>query len=89
MKALMLGLAMMTVVAVDMCHAQDRSLFQRNTDAIRRNESAGNVGGRATGPDTGPMPNDQRLGGGGLGGGPQGGNRPDGPNVDAINQRNQ
>lgn len=69
--------------------AQERSLFDRNRETLRNAERDGRVSRDNMGPDRGPMPRDQQLGGGGFGGGRGGGNEQGGPNQRAINERNQ
>lgn len=63
--------------------AAEKSLFERNSEAIQRAERQGNVGGRATGPDTGPG-RGEGITHQGLGTGRGGGNAPGGANDRAI-----
>ncbi len=75
--------------AVQAADDDDRSLFDQNSNAIRNQEAQGNVGGRATGPDTGPPDPRLALPPSGLGGGAQGGNNQGGANMQAIQRPNE
>ena len=60
---------------------EGKSNFDRTHDAIDRNMQPGND----RSPRLGEGPGERT----GIGGAPSGGNAPSGPNVDAINERNQ